>query len=108
MIKEELELLLKHDQLASNPYLPILFCANKMDLKDALSSMKIVEHLGLNQIGERPWHIQVGARQKNLSKIYGPLKLNHSFFFQATNALTGEGLPESLQWLVDQLVQTKK
>lgn len=59
VIKEELDLLLKHDQLASNPYLPILFCANKMDLKDALSSMKIVEHLGLNQIGERPWHIQV-------------------------------------------------
>lgn len=60
VIKEELELLLKHDQLASNPFLPILFCANKMDLKDAMSSMKIVEHLGLNQIGERPWHIQVG------------------------------------------------
>ena len=61
VIKEELDLLLKHDQLASNPYLPILFCANKMDLKDALYSLKIVEHLGLNQIGERPWHIQVGA-----------------------------------------------
>lgn len=60
VIKEELELLLKHEQLQMNPFLPILFCANKMDLKDALSSIKIVEHLGLNQIGERPWHIQVG------------------------------------------------
>lgn len=84
VIKEELELLLKNQQIQSKPYLPILFCANKMDLKEALSSLKIVEHLALNQIGERPWHIQ------------------------STNALTGEGLGEAIQWLSDQLSQTKK
>lgn len=55
-----------------------------MDLKEALSSLKIVENLGLNQISERPWHIQ------------------------SSNALSGEGLIDGMSWLSDQLIQMKK
>lgn len=36
--KEELDLMLKHDDITSKPHLPILFFSNKMDLKDSLTS----------------------------------------------------------------------
>lgn len=37
--------------------MPVLFFANKMDLRDALSSVKVSQMLPLENIKEKPWHI---------------------------------------------------
>nr|CAD7589709.1 unnamed protein product [Timema genevievae] len=76
--KKELDLLLQHPDI-SGRRLPILFFANKMDLRDALSSVKIASGLGLERILDKPWHIC------------------------ASNAVTGEGLQEGVEWLTQQI-----
>lgn len=37
--------------------IPILFFANKMDLRDAVSSVKVSQLLSLENIKDKPWHI---------------------------------------------------
>lgn len=59
--------------------LPILFLANKMDLPDSLTTVKLVAALGLDKIQNKAWHIR------------------------ATNAVTGEGLQLAIEWLTDQI-----
>uniref|UniRef100_A0A667X9Z3 ADP-ribosylation factor-like 6 n=1 Tax=Myripristis murdjan TaxID=586833 RepID=A0A667X9Z3_9TELE len=54
---------------------PILFFANKMDVRDALSSVKVSQLLCLENIKDKPWHIC------------------------ASDALKGEGLQEGVDWL---------
>lgn len=76
--KDELELLLQHNDLMGRR-IPVLFFANKMDLRDALSSVKCSSLMGLECIRDKPWHIC------------------------ASNALTGEGLNEGVDWLTDQI-----
>ncbi|XP_022081630.1 ADP-ribosylation factor-like protein 6 [Acanthaster planci] len=76
--KEELDMLLKHKDIATR-CIPILFFANKMDLRDALSSVQCSKGLELERIKDKPWHIC------------------------ASNALTGEGLHEGIEWLTDKL-----
>ena len=50
-----------------------------MDLRDALSSVKVSQMLELEKIKDKPWHIC------------------------ASNAMTGEGLHEGIQWLTGRL-----
>ncbi|XP_065057262.1 ADP-ribosylation factor-like protein 6 isoform X1 [Rhopilema esculentum] len=76
--KEELDELLKHPDIKAKK-IPILFFANKMDLRESLSSVKVSGLLKLENIKEKPWHIC------------------------ASNALTGEGLHEGVEWLTDQI-----
>nr|XP_020464729.1 ADP-ribosylation factor-like protein 6 isoform X2 [Monopterus albus] len=76
--KEELDTLLNHPDI-KHRRIPILFFANKMDVRDALSSVKVSQLLCLDNIKDKPWHIC------------------------ATNALKGEGLPEGVDWLQDQI-----
>ncbi|XP_076820795.1 ADP-ribosylation factor-like protein 6 [Clavelina lepadiformis] len=76
--KDELDQLLKHPSVAAKR-IPILFFANKMDVRDALSAVKCTKLLGLESIKEKPWHIC------------------------ASNATTGEGLNEGVGWLSEQL-----
>lgn len=78
VVRDELDLLLQHPDIATRQ-IPILFFSNKMDLRDALSSVKIAAGLGLEQIVDKPWHIC------------------------ATNALTGEGLQEGMEWFTQQI-----
>lgn len=78
VVKDELNLLLQHPDIC-NRKIPILFYANKMDCKDALSSVKIAAALGLDKIMDKPWHIS------------------------ASNALTGDGLQEGVEWLTQQI-----
>ncbi|XP_007889237.1 ADP-ribosylation factor-like protein 6 [Callorhinchus milii] len=80
--KEELDTLLNHPDV-KHKRIPILFFANKMDLRDALSSVKVSQMLGLNNIKDKPWHIC------------------------ASNALKGEGLHEGVEWLQDQIRSMK-
>lgn len=79
--KEELELMLSHQDISPKTSIPILLFANKIDLPDALSSVQISSGLGLLSMKSRPWHIQ------------------------ASNAITGDGLKEGIQWLSEQLRQ---
>ncbi|XP_034385522.1 ADP-ribosylation factor-like protein 6 isoform X1 [Cyclopterus lumpus] len=72
--KEELDTLLYHPDI-KHRRIPILFFANKMDVRDALSSVKVSQLLCLENIKDKPWHIC------------------------ATDALKGEGLQEGVDWL---------
>ncbi|NXC20088.1 ARL6 protein, partial [Corythaeola cristata] len=72
--KEELDTLLNHPDV-KHRRLPILFFANKMDLRDAISSVKVSQLLSLENIKDKPWHIC------------------------ASDALKGEGLQEGVDWL---------
>ncbi|XP_044008171.1 ADP-ribosylation factor-like protein 6 isoform X2 [Aphidius gifuensis] len=76
--KEELDMLLQHPDVVGRK-VPILFLANKMDLPDSLTSVKLVAALGLDRIQNKPWHIC------------------------STNAVTGEGLQPAIEWLTDQI-----
>ncbi|XP_044745043.1 ADP-ribosylation factor-like protein 6 isoform X1 [Coccinella septempunctata] len=78
VVKEELDLMLQHPAICTKR-LPILFFANKMDCKESLSTVKIAAALGLDKIMDKPWHIS------------------------ASNAVTGEGLQEGVEWLTQQI-----
>ncbi|XP_074551518.1 ADP-ribosylation factor-like protein 6 [Halichoeres trimaculatus] len=79
--KEELDNLLNHEDICCRK-IPVLFFANKMDLKDAVSSVKITQMLSLENIKDKPWHIC------------------------PSNAIKGEGLQEGLDWLQEQIAQS--
>ncbi|XP_044221448.1 ADP-ribosylation factor-like protein 6 isoform X3 [Thunnus albacares] len=79
--KEELDTLLKHEDISSKK-IPVLFFANKMDLQDAMSTVKVSQMLSLENIKDKPWHIC------------------------ASNAIKGEGLQEGLDWLHEQIAQS--
>jgi len=78
VVKEELGMLLQHPDISSKR-IPILFYANKMDMRDSLSSVKIAAGLNLDKILDKPWHIC------------------------ASNAVTGEGLQEGVEWFTSQI-----
>ncbi|XP_022799652.1 ADP-ribosylation factor-like protein 6 [Stylophora pistillata] len=75
--KEELNILLQHPEIAARR-VPILFFANKMDC-NGLSPVQCSQAMGLDSIRNKPWHIC------------------------ASNALTGEGLSDGVEWLEDQI-----
>ncbi|KPP71782.1 ADP-ribosylation factor-like protein 6-like [Scleropages formosus] len=54
--KEELDTLLNHSDIMHRR-IPILFFANKMDLRDAVSAVKVSQLLCLESIRDKPWHI---------------------------------------------------
>lgn len=86
VVKEELDLLLQHPDIAIKK-IPILFFANKMDLRDSLSTVKIASALNLDRIMDKPWHIC------------------------SSNAITGEGLQEGVEWFTQQIrdkIQSKQ
>ncbi|EHB13942.1 ADP-ribosylation factor-like protein 6 [Heterocephalus glaber] len=72
--KEELDTLLNHPDI-KHRRIPILFFANKMDLRDAVTSVKVSQLLCLENIKDKPWHIC------------------------ASDAIKGEGLQEGVDWL---------
>uniref|UniRef100_A0A4W5KFL2 ADP-ribosylation factor-like 6 n=1 Tax=Hucho hucho TaxID=62062 RepID=A0A4W5KFL2_9TELE len=76
--KEELDTLLNHQDICSRR-MPVLFFANKSDLREALSSVKVSQLLCLENIKDKPWHIC------------------------ASNAVKGEGLQEGVDWLQDHI-----
>ncbi|XKL66306.1 hypothetical protein PGB90_009726 [Kerria lacca] len=78
VVKDELDLLIQHPDIVAK-CIPILFLANKKDLRDGMSSIKIASSLHLERIQDKPWHICT------------------------TNALSGEGLQEGIQWLTQQI-----
>ncbi|XP_051877808.1 ADP-ribosylation factor-like protein 6 isoform X1 [Pristis pectinata] len=81
--KEELETLLIHPDI-KHRQIPILFFANKMDLKDVMSSGMLTQILRLYNIQTKPW------------------------FLCLCSALTGEGLLEGMEWLQDRIIEEMK
>ncbi|XP_065908753.1 ADP-ribosylation factor-like protein 6 [Dysidea avara] len=81
--KGELDLLLGHESIKDQKNIPILFLANKMDLRDAASAIEVSTVLELSKIKDK------------------------SYFICSTNALTGEGLQEGVQWLSSQIQELK-
>eukprot|EP00128_Syssomonas_multiformis_P002016 Colp12_sorted_trinity150504_noHs@1161 len=76
--KDELERLLNHPEIKKKK-IPILFFANKMDVPGSISAVDCSHYLALDQIKDRPWHIM------------------------ASDARTGTGLTEGVNWLSEQL-----
>eukprot|EP00296_Roombia_truncata_P001254 JP436997.1.p1 GENE.JP436997.1~~JP436997.1.p1 ORF type:complete len:182 (+),score=29.05 JP436997.1:57-602(+) len=70
--KEELDTLLAHPDMKR---IPLLFFANKMDLPSALTPADCVDSMNLSSIKDKPWNIT------------------------ASNAITGEGLEDGIQWI---------
>ncbi|XP_036302371.1 ADP-ribosylation factor-like protein 6 isoform X3 [Pipistrellus kuhlii] len=79
--KEELDTLLNHPDI-KHRRIPILFFANKMDLRDAVTSVKVSQLLCLENIKDKPWHIC------------------------ASDAIKGEGLQEGVDWLQENTLQS--
>ncbi|OMJ83753.1 hypothetical protein SteCoe_15230 [Stentor coeruleus] len=78
--KDELYHVLEHNSVKNAP---ILVLANKQDLPGAMSAMEVLEKLQMFKIRDRPWHLQ------------------------ATCALSGEGLSQGLNRLV-QMINNKR
>jgi ADP-ribosylation factor-like protein 6 len=72
--REEVQQLLSHPDISSRN-IPILFFANKMDIRDALSDVGVSSALSLDSIINKSWHIC------------------------SSNALKGDGVPDGIQWL---------
>ena len=72
----ELQQLLDEERLGR---VPLLIMANKQDLLNALSPAEITTELSLNEMRDRTWQIL------------------------PCSAKTGEGLQESMEWLVEQI-----
>ncbi len=78
LVQEHLDKLLTNPLVMRKKEIPILVLANKADQPGAMPSLQLVELLDLCQL-TRPWHIV------------------------CTDALTGEGFNEALDWLAHQL-----
>ena len=75
--------------------LPILFFANKMDLRDAMSSVKVSQTLGLNSYSVVKVTLKIHSGLERL--------LDKPWHICASNATTGEGLQEGIEWLTGQI-----
>ncbi|XP_049925555.1 putative ADP-ribosylation factor-like protein 5C [Epinephelus moara] len=77
LTKDELHRMLAHEDLQNAS---ILILANKQDVKGSMTAAEISQCLTLNSISSHSWHVQ------------------------ACCALTGEGLPASLDWMKSRVV----
>ncbi|XP_026218253.1 putative ADP-ribosylation factor-like protein 5C [Anabas testudineus] len=77
LTKEELHRMLAHEELQKAA---LLIMANKQDMKGSMTAAEISQCLTLDSITTHTWHVQ------------------------ACCALTGEGLPASLDWMRSQVV----
>jgi small GTP-binding protein len=80
-VDHELSLMLQSDELKNAVF---LFLANKQDLTSSVKIHEIVDRLKLYNLKNREW------------------------FIQGTNALTGDGIYEGLDWLSKTLDKVKK
>ena len=80
--KDELDAMLAHADVRGGQA-PVLVFANKSDLPGAVDPSECSLILGLPAISDRAWQIQ------------------------ASNALSGEGVGEGVQWLTQQLERTQ-
>lgn len=87
VVKDELDMLLKHLNTETTRSVPLLVYANKMDLNGAKNPAELVQLLDLystEKIGSRPFNIF------------------------ASNALKGTGVNEGMTWLQDTILKQKR
>ncbi|KAJ8251277.1 hypothetical protein GJAV_G00219350 [Gymnothorax javanicus] len=77
LTKDELHRMLAHEELQNAS---VLILANKQDMKDSMTAAEISQYLTLSSITGHSWHVQPCC------------------------ALTGEGLPASLDWMRSRVV----
>lgn len=94
--KEELSQILKHSSIQNNPKLPVLFFANKSDIRSSLSAAKCAQLLGLD---DNRWE---GNDLNDTSSNLRP------WYICSSNAQTGEGLEDGIQWLSKKLIFLKE
>jgi len=95
--KEELAQMLKHPKMREKSHLPVLFFANKCDLRNSASAIKVAQIMELDK-GE--W-VKGGSLQSEENGGSG-----RPWHICSSNALTGDGLSEGLTWLTDQLAKS--
>lgn len=125
VVKDELDTLLSHKDMAKN-LCPILFFANKSDLPKALTPQQIAEALELTKLVDRKYNIMSAANQTishrthardprrswldtrraaeemephMLTSLLLPFSLLAPPPSRASNALTGSGLEAGVKWL---------
>lgn len=76
--QDELEQMISHSSL-KNRDIPLLFLSNKMDKTGSLSASQVAMALSLEKLRSNPWNIV------------------------SSNAITGEGVTEGLNWLCEKL-----
>lgn len=92
--REELQRIPNEDELRDAL---LLVFANKQDLPNAMSVTKITDKLGLHNLRQQTWHIQVCF----MLFVITPRVLIHKK--QAACATSGVGLYEELEWLADNM-----
>lgn len=76
--------------------IPILFFSNKMDIPGAYNFIQVAEAMALDDIVDRPWTIvSVPATTWG-----GCVLISGRALRSASNALTGQGLNEGVDWLI--------
>eukprot|EP01114_Cavostelium_apophysatum_P004951 TRINITY_DN15446_c0_g1_i1.p1 TRINITY_DN15446_c0_g1~~TRINITY_DN15446_c0_g1_i1.p1 ORF type:complete len:195 (-),score=46.99 TRINITY_DN15446_c0_g1_i1:117-701(-) len=84
--KQELDALLKEEKLAGAS---LLIFANKQDVQGALTSDQLKEQLGLNDTSSEDG--------------LGGIGVNRHWVIQSCSAVTGDGLLEGIDWLVNDI-----
>ena len=102
LVKEELDLVLEQERLAGAS---LLVLANKSDLEGSLGPQAIARalELGSNDQDDGTAHESAAAETTNSSQQQQQQHPNHSsrhWTIRASSAVTGEGLAESIDWLV--------
>lgn len=80
IVKDELIMLLNNEHIKNNNNIVMLFYSNKMDLPKSLTPSQLSEQLGLNDL--------CNNKQWNIVK---------------SNALTGNGVQEGINWLTQHM-----
>ena len=101
--KDELDMLLQHPDIRSRK-IPILFFANKMDCRDSLSSVKVSQTLG-NRVYQNGKNVELLINVDIYLNYFSGLEriMDKPWHICASNAVTGEGLHEGVEWLTAQI-----
>jgi ADP-ribosylation factor-like protein 6 len=92
VVKDELDMMLRHPDVAARPGLPILFVANKAAAPDACSASTVAGALALHERIEpdRPWRLATTDAAA------------------APGQPVDDGLREAVEWLVDTINVTDR
>ena len=91
--------------------IPVLFYANKMDIKGALTPHDCMALLGIAAITEHPWHVQYvePLLYPMLVAVHQPQSFSFSacvLYLRASNALTGGGVGAGINWLSEAVAKS--
>lgn len=100
--KDELDALLSHEDVAERP-VPLLIFANKTDKASALPLVEVISLLGLQDISGRAWKVQCVDCVGSHVVRGGPTHTSTPSSCRPSNALTGEGVDDGIEWLAQKV-----